>query len=227
MAGVKRQGSAALEGLGSLPMFRHVPATRVAALAREARTAHAARGAVIARRGERLAELGVVARGLVKIALKGDPEKVLRLAGPGETFGEEALFLDRPLAVEVSALADTLLVMVPRRALLRLLEADARFARELLAGVCQRLDALVADFEAATQHGARERLAAYLHSLGTADGKAVLPASKTVVAARLAMTKETLSRLLHRLSDEGLIAVHRREIRLLDPARLAAAARRA
>jgi CRP-like cAMP-binding protein len=214
--------------LAALPLFRQTPRSQVALLARESRTTYAARGAVIARRGERLPGLAAVAYGLVKLSLKGEHEKVLRLVGPGECFGEAVLFLDRPLPVDISALADTLLVVVPEKPLLALLDSDPRFARGLLASLCQRLHALVADFEATTMHGARERLAAYLDSLadpGTAGATARLPAAKTVVAARLGMTKETLSRLLHRLAAEGLIAVNRREITLLDRAGLAALAR--
>lgn len=207
--------------LARVRLFGKAPAS---GLARASHTMHAPRGTAIARRGERLHELAVVARGLVKLSLKGDTEKVLRLAGPGETFGEEGLFLDRPLAVDITALADTLLVMVPEKALRRLLETDARFARELVASLCERLEALVAGLEATT-HGARERLASYVISIAR-EGTATLPASKTVVASQLGITKETLSRLLHRLAADGLIAVNRREILVLDQARLSAASRR-
>ena len=44
--------------------------------------------------------------------------------------------------------------------------------------------------------------------------------SKTLVAARLGMKKETLSRLLRRLAADGLIEVSRREIAILDRAAL-------
>ncbi|HEX7221574.1 MAG TPA: Crp/Fnr family transcriptional regulator [Burkholderiales bacterium] len=214
-------GNAAL--LARLPMFAGTPRAQLAALARHAETRHAAPGSLIARRGARLPGLMIVHYGLVKLTLKGEAERVLRLAGAGETFGEAALFLDEPLPVDVTAVADTGLVVVPAAPLLELFDGNPRFARGLLASVCHRLQALVADFEAATAHGARERLAAYLGSLG-AD-TACLPAPKSVIASRLGMTKETLSRLLRAFIDEGLIAVANREVRLLDRARLADAAR--
>ncbi len=214
-------GNAAL--LARLPMFAGTPRAQLAALARHAETRHAAPGSLIARRGARLPGLMIVHYGLVKLTLKGEAERVLRLAGAGETFGEAALFLDEPLPVDVTAVADTGLVVVPAAPLLELFDGNPRFARGLLASVCHRLQALGADFEAATAHGARERLAAYLGSLG-AD-TACLPAPKSVIASRLGMTKETLSRLLRAFIDEGLIAVANREVRLLDRARLADAAR--
>jgi CRP-like cAMP-binding protein len=147
----------------------------------------------------------------------------MRLVGAGETFGEAALFLEQPLPVEVRAIADSALLVVPAQPLLNLFDSDPRFARGLLASVCQRLHTMVADFEAATAHGARERLAAYLGSLG--GDTAQLPAPKGVIASRLGMTKETLSRLLRAFMQEGLIAVANREVRLLDRGRLAEVAR--
>ena len=214
--------------LAQLPMFRHTPRPQLAELARHAVGVQASAGSHIAHRGERLPGLMLVRYGLVKLSLVGDSEKVLRLVGPGQTFGEAVLFLEQPLPVDVSALADTALFVIPAAPLLALFDSDPRFARSLLASVCQRLHALVVDFEAATVHGARERLAAYIESLappGSAPAVAQFPAAKNVIAARLGMTKETLSRLLRSLMDEGLIAVAKRDIRLLDRARLAKAAR--
>jgi CRP-like cAMP-binding protein len=86
---------------------------------------------------------------------------------------------------------------------------------------------LLAEVEAATQRGA-QRLATYIVSLadGNGDGGTVrLPVSKTLVAARLGVKKETLSRLLRELSGRGLIAVERREVRILDRTGLAAVTR--
>jgi CRP-like cAMP-binding protein len=206
-------------------MFRRTARPQLAELARRSSARLVAAGEPIVRRGERVPGLMVVRYGLAKLAVTGDSERVIRLVGPGETFGEAALFLAQPLPVDVAAVADTSLLIVPAAPLLALFDSDPRFARGLLAAVCQRLQLLVADFESATVHGARERLAAYLFSLsGQSPGTALLPTAKSVIAARLGMTKETLSRLLRLLSDEGLIAVAGREIRIVDAARLAAAA---
>ncbi|TAK85016.1 MAG: Crp/Fnr family transcriptional regulator [Betaproteobacteria bacterium] len=213
--------------LANLPIFRHTPAATLASLARKSRTLHMPRGSAVARRGEEIPGLMAVAYGLVKLSLRGEAsEKVLRLIGAGDTFGEAVLFLEKPLPVDITALADTLIVVVPADPLLVMIDSEPGFARAMLAAMSQRLHALVTDFEAATVHRANERLAAYLVSLVDPDGPstATLPASKTVIAARLGITKETLSRLLRRFAQEGLIAVGRRQITLLDRERLSAAA---
>lgn len=213
-------GAASL--LAQLPMFRSTPRAQLAELARGALARQAPAGSVVARRGERVPGLMVVRHGLVKLSLKGESERVLRLVGARDTFGEAPLFLDQPLQVDVTAVTDTALVIVPAEPLLSLFDRDPRFARRLLACVCQRLQTMVADFEAATVHGAGERLAAYIGSLG--KDTACLPAPKAVIASRLGMTKETLSRLLRTFMDQGLISVSKREIRVLDRARLSAVA---
>lgn len=203
-------------------MFRSTPRALLAELTRGALARQAPAGSAIARRGERVPGLMVVQHGLVKLSLKGESERVLRLVGAGETFGEAPLFLDQALQVDVTAVTDTALLIVPAEPLLSLFDRDPRFARGLLASVCQRLQTMVADFEAASVHGAGERLAGYIGSLG--KDTACLPAPKAVIASRLGMTKETLSRLLRTFIDQGLISVTKREIRVLDRARLSAVA---
>jgi len=223
---VAKSGGGAL--LALLPLFRGTPRTQLAELARRAVLKEAPAGSAVVHRGERLAGLMVVRYGLVKLSMRGESERVLRLVGAGDSFGEAALFLDQPLPLDATAVTDTALLVVPAASLLELFDRDPRFARALLTRICQRFQAMVAEFEAATVHGAGERLAAYIESLappGGAPASAQLPAPKAVIASRLGMTKETLSRLLRTFMDQGLISVAKREIKLLDRARLSAAAR--
>jgi CRP-like cAMP-binding protein len=218
-----------LEGvIANMPMFRQVARPHLAELARHARVQHVRRGATICRRGESLNCFFGVAYGLVKLALRADggEEKVLRLVGPGETFGEALVFRERPNPLEAAALADTMVVVFPAQAVIALLEHDLNFARGLLCSLSERMHSLVAEVEASTLMSARQRVATYLESLGadSANGRARLPATKTVIAARLGITKETFSRLLREMANQGLIEVERRDILLRDRARLAAIA---
>ena len=47
-----------------------------------------------------------------------------------------------------------------------------------------------------------------------------LPTSKAVVASRLNLTPEHFSRILHELSEKGLISVDGRAVKILDVAKL-------
>jgi CRP-like cAMP-binding protein len=214
--------------IARLPLFQHVSRERLDQIQHAARTLYFRRGETVARHGEAAPGLLAVVYGMVKLALRGPSgaERVLRLVGPSQTFGEAVMFLEQPLPVDAVAVVDTRLVLVPAEPLLALMASDAQFARNLIASLCQRMHALVCDFEATTMHGAGERLAAYLESLAESPGAArvTLPAPKKLIAARLGMTKETLSRALHELAQSGLVAVAGREVVLLDRAGLARAA---
>ena len=213
-----------LEGvIANMPMFRPVARPHLAELARHARVQHVRRGATICRRGESLSCFFGVAYGLVKLGLRanGGEEKVLRLVSAGETFGEALVFRERPNPLQAVALADTMLVVFPAHAVTSLLEHDVNFARGLLANLSERLHNLVDEVEACTLFSARQRVAAYLESIATDSDHARLPATKTVIAARLGVTKETFSRLLREMANQGFITVEKRDIVLRNRAGLA------
>jgi CRP-like cAMP-binding protein len=218
-----------IEGMiANLPIFRQAARQHLAQLAHSARPRELRRGETVCRRGERIDGVFALAYGLVKLTFgREDEEKVLSLIGPGETFGEEAVFLDRPSPIEATALADSMVILIPATSLYWLIDRDPRFARAMIASLSVRMQALVADVEAGALQTGMQRVAAYLDSLaepGFAETSVHLPATKTVIAARLGITKETFSRLLHDLGEQKIVSVSKRDVALLDRTRLAAIA---
>ena len=204
-------------------MFRGFPRARLAQLAGEARVSGVPRNAAPVRPGEPLPGLLVVLRGMLKVALP-QGGRVIALLGPGESFGEASIALGGAPRLEVVALVESTVAVLPREALLALLRGDARLAIRFARTLANQVRSLVEALEAsASRHGA-QRLAAYLDSLarpGDGSCSVKLPASKTVIASLLGMKKETLSRLLRELSARQLIRVSGREIGILDRAGLA------
>jgi len=215
------------EILGRLPLFRRVAPVQLRKLARRAERRRPSKDTLLYVRGDPCAGFYVLVRGQVKLSLRapGGAEKVLRLVGPGETFAEPAMFDEQPQPVDAHVLADSELLFLPAKALYDLLDHDRAFARALLASLSQRVHALIADIGAYSLASGTQRIAGFLQSLpyppGAATARVRLPASKTVIASRLGVTKETFSRLLRDLSAQGLIEVRQREIVLRDAARLA------
>lgn len=213
--------------IGNIPLFRHVAREHLAQLAKHATLYRLKRGAVVCRRGEPLDCFHAVAYGQVKLVLRaanGD-ERVLRIVGPGDTFGEALVLRPRPNPLDAVALSDALVIELPARPVNALLERDPQFARGMFARLAQRMHELVAEIETSTLLNARQRIASYLVGLPGSSGRVRLPVTKTLVASQLGLTKETLSRLLREFSDHGLIDVHNRNIVLRDRARLTAVAR--
>jgi CRP-like cAMP-binding protein len=223
-----------LEGvIANLPMFRQLPRQLIAALSAQARMQNAPRGATICRRGETLPGLFAVGYGLVKLGLHGDDgaERVIRLVGPGETFGYATSLLGRACTFDCSALEDCMLAIIPSAAVLDLVERDGSFARSVVLDLADRTLGFLAEVEADALSRAIERLASYLESAvepinGSGTWRVRLPVTKTVMASRLGIKKETLSRLLRELAGRGLIAVAGRDIVVNDRPGLAAVARR-
>lgn len=218
-----------LEGLlSNLLLFRQVTPRSIFQVAAQSRMQRVRRGAVLFHKGERLPGVIAMAYGSAKLSLRrtGGDEKVVRLLGPNGSFGEASVLLDRPCPVDVVALADSMLAVIPAAPLLRLLEHDAGFARNVVRMLGTRFLDLLSEFEASVQQNGVQRLAHYLDSLaqpnGTPDSWIVrLPANKTTVAGRLGVTKETMSRLLRELTNRDLITVSRREILIRNRAGLA------
>jgi CRP-like cAMP-binding protein len=144
-------------------------------------------------------------------------EKVVELIGTGETFGEAVMFAERPYPVTAKALLRTELLRIDKDVVLGLLDRDPSFARRLLTSMALRQHQLVRDVEAYSLRSGTQRVVGFL--LGEVDetGTAlVLPTRKHVLASRLNLTPETLSRVLRELSEAGLIAVDGARITLLD-----------
>jgi CRP-like cAMP-binding protein len=218
-----------IEGvIANLPLFRDVGRANVALVASYARIEYCRRGALIARQGERLPGVIGVAYGLVKLVLpqRNGEEKVLRFLRANESFGEAVALLERPCSLDVVALADTMLVVIPVRPLQQLQECDTTFANNLVRTLAEGQVRLVREIDARIGRSSAQRLAAYLEALaapknGSAACAVQLPVTKTALAARLGITKETMSRLLRELKEQGLIAMAGGNITILDRERLA------
>lgn len=216
--------------LRNVPLFRELTDEELDHIAAGTAQVRAPAGTILFRRGELCSGFHVVVYGQVKLAFGAadGSEKVVEILGPGSSFGEAVMFLDKPYVVFAETLADSMLLAIGKQAIFAELERNPRFARKMLAGLAQRLHRLVHDLEAYTLRSGTQRVIGYLLREYTEEGKpqaaieVALATSKGVLASRLNITREHFSRILHDLSEAGLIEVHGRIIRILDPERLRA-----
>jgi len=220
--------------LGSLPLFARVGNAHIAALAAISRSQGVQRGATIWRQGDPMTSLLVLAYGSAMLALRR-PEggrRAVRFLAAKEPFDVATALQMRACPVDIVALTDSLAISVPTPPLLRLLDLEPGFTRNLLSEVSENYLGLLQEMETSVQKSALQRLGCYLVSLAEPNGSphswiARLPTSKTAIAERLGVTKETMSRLLRELTVQGSILVAGREITILDRERLAAPGARA
>lgn len=177
------------------------------------------KGDILFHRGDACNGFHVVVYGQLKLSVTSPQgsQKVVEIIGPRQSFGEAVMFLHRPYPVMAEALSDSLLLHVARDNVLALLESDPTFSLGLLAGLSYRLHSLLHDVESYSLRSSTQRVIGYLLQECPEQPDNVeisLPTSKLVIASRLNLTPETLSRVLHDLARHQLIDVQGRIIQI-------------
>jgi CRP-like cAMP-binding protein len=216
--------------LSRVPLFNGLTPEELSRFARGSREMSALKGEILFHRGDPCTGFHLIVRGQVKIAFTSPQggEKVIEILGPGQTFGEAIMFMDKAYMVFAQTLADSHFVHISKATVYQELERDPGFARKMIASLSMRLHHLVADVESYSLHSGRQRIIGYLlrdmpdSPEGTNTVSVVLPTSKGTIASRLNLTQEHFSRILHDLAAEGLIRVERRTIHIPDVKRLIA-----
>lgn len=150
-------------------------------------------------------------------------EQILHILGPGDPLGEVPVFAGQTFPANAQALSASQMYFFPRTKLLQLYQDSPSLAMNMLAVLSRRLREFTVLIENLSLKEIPQRLATYL--LHQQDGQAVtarikLTVTKGVLSNILGTTQETLSRVLGRLSQEGLITVQGKEIRIEDAKRL-------
>jgi CRP-like cAMP-binding protein len=204
--------------LGKLPMFSEMNREELERIAAVTLPTHVAKGEAIFHAGDACTGFHIVVYGQVKLGFNSRQggEKVIEIIGPGQSFGEALMFLEKPYIVFAVALQDTMLLHVAKQCVFSELARDPSFSRKMLSGLSRRLHSLVRDVEAYSLRSSAERVIGYLLRDEQAPAEVELSAGKSVVASRLNMTPEHFSRVLHDLAAAGLIEVDGRLVRILD-----------
>ena len=206
--------------LARMPLFNAMSPEQLERIAAGTTERHVERGEIIFQRGDPCNGFHLVIYGQVKLAAGSatGAEKIIELIGPGHSFGEALMFMEKPYIVSATALADSLLLHVTRDAVFEGIACDPTFARKMLAGLSRRMHGLICDLESYALRSGTQRVIGYLlQDESTGEGALIaLPVSKAVVASRLNLTPEHFSRILSDLSGHGYVAVQGRNVTILD-----------
>ncbi|MBL0169057.1 MAG: Crp/Fnr family transcriptional regulator [Propionivibrio sp.] len=212
--------------LSHVPLFNGLDADEIARIARGTREVNALRGDILFHKGDPATGFHLIVYGQVKLAFTSAQggEKVVDILGQGHSFGEAVMFMDKPYMVYAQALSDSLLLHISKTVILDELEKDPRLGRKMIAGLSIKLHHLMTDVESYSLHSGRQRIIGYLlRDNLDSDEKSLsvtLPTNKGVIASRLNLTQEHFSRILHELSEKGLIVVDGRRIGIPDVEKL-------
>lgn len=203
-----------------IPLFSDLTPDDLVPVARGTTEVKVQRGEIIFRRGDPCVGFHVVIYGQVKLMFvsSSGAERVVRLIGPGDGFGEALMFMEQDYIVTAQALRDSMLLHVGRDTLFRQLDKNPLMARKMLAGLSRRLYSLMGDVQAYTLHTGAQRVVSYLlHCAGDNIGVPFrISTSKSVIASRLNISPEHLSRILRDLHDKKFIELSGREFTILN-----------
>ena len=185
---------------------------------------HLKAGDALFRHGEPAERFFFLHDGLIKLfrlSPDGD-EKIIEIIRPGETFAEAVMFMGAHgrYPVNAEAVSESRLYGFDQKTFLSLLRESSDATFGLLGSMSRRLHMLVNQIESLTLQNATYRLVAYLLEEIPRDVKTSpevqLTTPKGVIASRLAIQPETLSRILAKLRQGGLIEVHGNHITIRD-----------
>jgi CRP-like cAMP-binding protein len=180
-------------------------------------------GEMLFEQGQPAQEFFLLEGGQVKLARYSPDgnEKIIHLVSPGDTFAEALMFAKQP-AYPVTAVAITAsrVLGFSSRVYIGVLRNSTEACFAVMAQMSRRLHQHIAEIDRLTLHSATFRVVCYLldHIPSTDAGVAEvrLDTPKHVIAARLSITPETLSRSFSKLTRDGLIKVHDNAITLKD-----------
>jgi CRP/FNR family transcriptional activator FtrB len=187
-----------LEEMRRLPLFQRAEAGQVEAMLRGAFLQRFPAHVELVHDGDPADFLHVVIEGTVEMfSSHRDRETTLGISGPGNNFVLAAVLLDRPYLQSARALTASRILMVPADAIRQAFATDAGFARTLAEDVAMAYRGVVRELKNQKLRSGLERLANWLlthDAENGARGHFEFPFDKKVLAARLGMAPEVLSR---------------------------------
>ena len=205
--------------LSKLPLFQELPPRQLARLASGTHEKRLVKGEMLFQKGDEVTGFYIVLYGQVKLAFPWvqGAEKVVDVIGPRQSFGEAVMFLNRPFPVFAQALSDTLLLHISKTIVFDMLRDEVAFDRAMLAGLSFRLHSMLHDVESYSLRSGTQRIIGYLlqhcpAAPGADEVTITLETSKGVLASRLNLTPETLSRIFSELTQSGLLTVNGRNV---------------
>ncbi|MBC7954106.1 MAG: helix-turn-helix domain-containing protein [Rhodospirillaceae bacterium] len=202
------------------PLFVAVSRPDLSVLLDQAQTVSYGETGLLFSQGDLADRFFVVLQGRVNLfALTetGD-QSVIEVFDPVDTFAEAAMFSSAKFPLNCEVVAGSRLVHVPAGPFLKRLGENRKLGFHLLAGLSRWQMRLIHEITELKSKSPGQRLASFLLALAKgAEGSAQvrLPITKAVLASRIGIAPESLSRALGRLKAVG-VETQGRELVLTD-----------
>lgn len=196
------------EEIRALPLFRSCRDEVFADLVANGFLQRFPPGLELIHQGQPADFLHVVVEGLVELgAAHGGRETTLSLVRPVGTFILAAVLQDQVYLQHARTLEPSRVLLIPAGAVREAMQRDPRFMQAVVAELATAYRGIIKDLKNQKLRTGVERLANWLlreHALQGATGQLTIDIEKRILAARLGMTPENLSRAFATLGAYGL-----------------------
>ena len=168
-----------------------------------------AKGQAIFHRGDPADVFYFVADGWVKVyrsTAEGD-EAIVHIFSAGDTIAEAVAFAGKNYPVSAQAVENSRVVPILTKRVVAELSHSPELALSIMGSLSQQLHSMVVEIEQLKTRTATQRVCDFfIRRCAVEEGPAVisLPYDKVIIASRLGMKPESLSRILNRLRKVGV-----------------------
>ncbi len=175
------------------------------------------KGEILFLEGDSGSDLYFVLKGAIKIFKTNSEGKeiTINIAQEGELFAEIVLFLKNTYPVSAMAIENSLLLAIDSKRMFDKIKENPEFAMKFLGLFAKRLNYLTEKVKELSIDDAKERLLGYLNRRDKGDGVVEIKLPKKEISSSIGVSPETFSRILKKLSEEGVISIEGKVIKLL------------
>lgn len=207
--------------LNNVPLFQGLPEPSLKKVEGVFMEKDFSKGQNIFIEGSESAGFYIIVKGRVKV-YKLSPEgkeQILHIVGPRELLGAVSAFAGNPYPAHADAMEKTKALFFLQKDFMSLVSKEPAVVMNMMANLAMRLQHFTRMIEDLSLKEVPGRLAAYFLYLCERKGCSdivEIDISKGQLASLLGTIPETLSRILRRLSEQGVLEVTGRKIRLID-----------
>jgi CRP/FNR family transcriptional regulator len=224
MAAVDTKLSESIQRWQQVTFLQSAPPDAISVLTEVATMHSYAREEFIFLEGEPTAGLFLVESGIVKICRysKDGREHILHFIRHGETFNDVSVMDGGPNPATAVAHTDVTLHHVSRQDLRKVVIDYPEMAWAMIENLSRRARLLVSTVQDLAMRNVRGRLAKLLieQAESAERGESLTPLTQEEIAHHLGTVREVIGRTLRSLSADGLVAIQRQQIVIVDRERL-------
>jgi CRP/FNR family transcriptional regulator, cyclic AMP receptor protein len=215
-----------MDELSRIPIFQRLGTEELEKLQRIVARRRYDRGTVLFFEGDPSDSLYLILSGSVKVYQTSEAgrEKILKILGPLEIVGELAMLDGQPRSATVAAMEDTETLSISRRDFGAFVAERPEFLWKVIESLCDRLRRTSDDMVDLSFRDVPYRLLRVLNQLCARYGEAApeglriaLKLGAKDLASMVGSNPETVSRLLARFQEDGLVRLERDHVLVPDP----------